>query len=280
MLFVFLTWPCFSSLKEAGSFLFLIRSNVFQSHRWFDSRPEQHPRLLCRRPICWHQHRWLRFWLRYRCSYCFNSTPKVHHLIVHSQGHCTLSSIDPPLGGNGGDGPSQMTHFAQVDKFNIFRLPVAWQYLQDTPGAPLNTGNLGTYDQLMQACLKTGAHCILDIHNYARWDGKIIGQPGGPTNDQFADVWSQLATKYATEGKVVMGLMNEPHDCTYCVPFPLLNTANISSYSTRHWGLGHSRPRSRNRHPQSRRQGPNDPPSWHGLHFGRRLRIRRFCSGT
>ena len=108
-----------------------------------------------------------------------------------------------------------MAHFAQVDKFNIFRLPVGWQYLQDTPGAPLNTGNLGTYDQLVQACLKTGAHCIVDIHNYARWNGNIIGQSGGPTNDQFADLWSQLATKYAGDGKVVMGLMNEPHDSMY-----------------------------------------------------------------
>ena len=52
---------------------------------------------------------------------------------------------------------------------------------------------------------------MLDIHNFARWDGEIIGQ-GGPTDEQFADLWSQLATKYADEEKIVFGLMNEPHD--------------------------------------------------------------------
>ena len=64
----------------------------------------------------------------------------------------------------------------------------------------------------MQACLQTGAYCAIDIHNFARWNGKIIGQDGGPTNDQFADLWRQLATKYKDNEKVIFGLMNEPHD--------------------------------------------------------------------
>ena len=49
----------------------------------------------------------------------------------------------------------------------------------------------------MQACLSTGAYCTIDIHNFARFNGQIIGQSsGGPTDAQFADLWSQLATKY------------------------------------------------------------------------------------
>lgn len=63
----------------------------------------------------------------------------------------------------------------------------------------------------MQACLGTGAYCIIDIHNYARWDGQIIGQ-GGPSNDDFASLWSQLAQAYAGQPNVIFGLMNEPHD--------------------------------------------------------------------
>jgi hypothetical protein len=42
----------------------------------------------------------------------------------------------------------------------------------------------------------------------ARWNGQIIGQ-GGPTNDQFVNLWKQLAAKYASKPKVVFGLMNE-----------------------------------------------------------------------
>lgn len=48
-------------------------------------------------------------------------------------------------------------------------------------------------------------------HNYARWNGGIIGQ-GGPTNDQYASLWTQLTAQYGTNTKVIFGLMNEPHD--------------------------------------------------------------------
>jgi endoglucanase len=71
---------------------------------------------------------------------------------------------------------------------------------------------MGKYDKLIKACLSTGAYCAIDLHNFARWNGKIIGQDGGPSNDQFADIWKQLATKYKDNEKVVFGLMNEPHD--------------------------------------------------------------------
>ena len=105
-----------------------------------------------------------------------------------------------------------MSHFVTKDKLNIFRLPVGWQYLlNNVLGGTLDATNSGKYDQLVQACLATGASCIVDIHNYARWDGGIIGQ-GGPTNEQFTNLWTQLATKYKSEAKVIFGVMNEPHD--------------------------------------------------------------------
>ena len=40
-------------------------------------------------------------------------------------------------------------------------------------------------------------------HNYARWNNQIINQ-GGPTNDQYASLWSQLAKKYASTEKVIV----------------------------------------------------------------------------
>ena len=51
----------------------------------------------------------------------------------------------------------------------------------------------------------------LDSHNYARWNGDIIGQ-GGPTNEQFASLWAQLAKKYAEQPRIAFDLINEPHD--------------------------------------------------------------------
>ncbi|KAI1129150.1 glycoside hydrolase family 5 protein [Nemania abortiva] len=130
-----------------------------------------------------------------------------------TDGTCVTTKVYPPVSALGGpDGQGQMSHFVTDNSMNIFRLPVGWQFLVNNQlGGTLDSGNLGQYDQLMQACLGTGATCIIDIHNYARWNGQIIGQ-GGPTDDQFANLWSQLATKYASEEKIMFGLMNEPHD--------------------------------------------------------------------
>ena len=131
------------------------------------------------------------------------------------KGSCTIANIVPPLSQfNGNDGAGQMAHFTNADGFNMYRLPVAWQFLvNNILGGTLDGTNMGKYHALVEACLATGSYCVIDIHNYARWNGQIIGQ-GGPTNDQFASLWGQLATKYASESKVVMGIMNEPHDST------------------------------------------------------------------
>lgn len=104
-----------------------------------------------------------------------------------------------------------MKHFVTDDGLNAFRLPVGWQYLVNNQlGGTLNAANLANYDSLVQNCLASGAAlCEIDIHNYARWNGGIIGQ-GGPTNAQFASLWSQLAAKYKGNTKIAFGIMNEP----------------------------------------------------------------------
>jgi endoglucanase len=107
---------------------------------------------------------------------------------------------------------------------NDVRTAVTWQFLINsrnlngsataatgkTSNGTLDATNAAQYDQLVQGCLKTGALCIIDVHNYARFEGQVIGQ-GGPTNAQFARLWSQLAGRYAGEANVVFGIMNEPH---------------------------------------------------------------------
>ncbi len=61
------------------------------------------------------------------------------------------------------------------DGFNAFRLPVGWQFLtNDVLGGPIDDANLQEYDDLVQACINSGAAgCIIDIHNYARWNGEV-----------------------------------------------------------------------------------------------------------
>ncbi|KAI3338828.1 endoglucanase 2 [Ustulina deusta] len=123
-------------------------------------------------------------------------------------GTCPPESAQLPLS----DGPSQMNHFVTDDGINLLRIPTSWQFLVNNQlGSDLDTSNLSKYDQLVQSCLGTGAYCMIDVHNFARWNGQIIGQ-GGPTDEQFASFWGQLAGKYATNSKIVFELMNEPHD--------------------------------------------------------------------
>ena len=90
----------------------------------------------------------------------------------------------------------------------IFVQPaVTWQFLINsrnlngsanavtgrTSNGTLDPTNLAKYNELVQACLSMASSCIVDIHNYARFEGQVIGQ-GGPTNAQFANLWSQIAT--------------------------------------------------------------------------------------
>ncbi|KAG9042091.1 hypothetical protein FS837_011362 [Tulasnella sp. UAMH 9824] len=130
-----------------------------------------------------------------------------------TDGSCDTSQTVAPLSQYSGvDGIAQMQHFAS-NGMNIFRLPIGWQILTPTLGGTLDATNWAKYDELVKGCLNIGAHCIVDIHNYARWNGNIINQSGGAvTNAQFVSVWTQIATKYASQSRVVFGIMNEPHD--------------------------------------------------------------------
>ncbi|KZT02401.1 glycoside hydrolase family 5 protein [Laetiporus sulphureus 93-53] len=114
-----------------------------------------------------------------------------------------------------GDTPpaSQYTHFT-AEGVNLYRIPFAWQLMTPTLGGTINTTWFDDdYDVTVQAALSSGSdvYVIVDLHNYARWDGEIIGQ-GGPTNAQFASVWTQLAEQYGSNDRIIFGVMNEPHD--------------------------------------------------------------------
>jgi endoglucanase len=112
-----------------------------------------------------------------------------------------------------GNGIQQMDHFIKNTGLNGFRLPVGWQFLVNQLGGPLNATSFAAYDKLVQGCLSSGSKfCIVDLHNYARFNGEIVGQSGGPNNSVLVSVWSQLAQKYANESRIVFGVMNEPHD--------------------------------------------------------------------
>ena len=56
-------------------------------------------------------------------------------------------AIGPGVGQD--DGPGQMKHFADDDGFNLFRLPISWQYLVNgNLGGPLDEDIFSQYDGL------------------------------------------------------------------------------------------------------------------------------------
>jgi len=130
-----------------------------------------------------------------------------------TSGDCTEAGAYPVLTQYyGPDGLGQMTHFVKDDGFNMFRLPVGWQYLtNNAESGTLNSTTFGIYNTLVTDCLNLGAYCIIDIHNYARFNGAIVGQ-GGPADSVLAALWSSIATQYKSQSKVIFGIMNEPHD--------------------------------------------------------------------
>ena len=93
----------------------------------------------------------------------------------NTDGACTASGAWPPLTEYyGHDGAGQMQHFVNNDGFNVFRLPVGWQFLtNDVLTGTLDEDNFQEYDTLVQTCLATGASCIVDVHNYARWNKEV-----------------------------------------------------------------------------------------------------------
>ncbi|KIH86820.1 endoglucanase 2 [Sporothrix brasiliensis 5110] len=130
-------------------------------------------------------------------------------------GSCPLSTATLPLTELGhADGGGQMKHFVEDDGVNMFRLPTSWQFLINNDKEVSDTfdpTNAGRYDQFVKACLATGAYCMIDVHNFARFNGGIVGQ-GGPSDDMFVAIWAALAKMYADEPKVVFEITNEPHD--------------------------------------------------------------------
>jgi endoglucanase len=103
-------------------------------------------------------------------------------------GGVNLAGLDFGIDINGGSGNFVAPPLAQVDHFaaagaNAVRIPFGWQYATPQLGGALNANFFATLDALVQRALSKGQWAILDLHNYARFNGGIVGQ-GGPTNAQ------------------------------------------------------------------------------------------------
>lgn len=91
------------------------------------------------------------------------------------------------------------------------RLPFLWQEVQPTLGGALDASWTAVIDGLVSHASGNGQRVVLDVHNFGQFGGIAIGQPGGPTAAQFADLWSKLSSHYKSmSGVYAYDIMNEP----------------------------------------------------------------------
>ena len=94
----------------------------------------------------------------------------------------------------------------------IVRLPFKWERLQRALLGPLDESELKRLDQVAGHARANGIRLLLDLHNYARYNQKLVGTADVP-NEALADFWRKLASHYQDESAVfAYGLMNEPFD--------------------------------------------------------------------
>ena len=101
--------------------------------------------------------------------------------------------------------------YCQKKELRVIRLPFKWERMQHQLMAPLDPAEVARMDGVVKLARDRDLKLILDMHNYARYDGKLIGTTEVP-NAAYADVWQKLASHYRDEEAIfAYGIMNEPH---------------------------------------------------------------------
>ncbi|ETC90424.1 glycoside hydrolase family 5 protein [Xanthomonas hortorum] len=104
---------------------------------------------------------------------------------------------------------SDYTYFAGVG-MNTIRLPILWERLQPSARGELDPAQLALVQQAVARAKASGMYLVLDIHNYAKYNGYKIGS-SEVQNATFADLWRRLALVFRNDNAVIFGLMNEPN---------------------------------------------------------------------
>lgn len=104
---------------------------------------------------------------------------------------------------------SDFSYFAGKG-MNTIRLPFLWERVQPALNGPLDQAQLGLIKKSLEAAKANKQYLILDLHNYATYNGKRIGTSDVPAS-ALADLWRRLALEFKDDKAVIFGLMNEPN---------------------------------------------------------------------
>lgn len=106
-------------------------------------------------------------------------------------------------------GAEEVEMYAQTGA-NVLRIPFLWERMQPALWRALKKEELAALDVIVSAAARKNVMVILDVHNYGKYNGNLIGSEEVPVS-AYTDFWSRLARHYKDSPNVAFGLMNEPH---------------------------------------------------------------------
>lgn len=123
---------------------------------------------------------------------------------------------------------------------NVIRLPISWERIQHVRSGTLDPTYSDYVTSFIAAATAQGFYVILDLHNYNRYADGAFNSSGTQvstytirtmgdgvlTISDLADVWTRLMALVGTNPKVILNLMNEPHD------FPMVSTVWFAGVQT------------------------------------------------
>jgi len=117
--------------------------------------------------------------------------------------------------------------WVDTNQINFFRVTMLMERMCPVAtglGSTFNETYFSEYEAAINYITVTkGAYALIDPHNYMRYNdpsdqpdsGSIIGDttdPKAATTAQFQEFWTELASRFVSNPKVVFGINNEPHD--------------------------------------------------------------------
>jgi endoglucanase len=106
---------------------------------------------------------------------------------------------------------AQISYYAKIG-FRSVRLSVLWERLQPELFGPLDSRHLAGILTFMDAAAANGVDVLVDLHNYSRFNGALIGSEKVPAA-AFFDVWQKIARATSNHKALyAYGLMNEPYN--------------------------------------------------------------------
>ncbi|EIK52623.1 hypothetical protein YO5_14381 [Stutzerimonas stutzeri TS44] len=146
-------------------------------------------------------------------------------------------SVVPGVHGTNYTYPAESYYKKYADLgMKLVRLPFLWERIQPKLGTALNEAELARLKQSLDFAHKHGVKVILDLHNYYRYYGKLIGSSEVPISS-FAGVWKQIVQQVVSHPAVEgYGLMNEPYSTNGLWPQAALAAAKaIRTLDSQRW---------------------------------------------